>query len=510
MASRVVWIVFPLLAAYLALRRETRVWLRRAWPLFAITLGVAALVATPLFAYLAANPAAELRVDAMLEPIRELLAGQPQRVLRHTWNALRVFSWVGDQFWVYNIPGRPVFGWTGSILFYAGLGIALWRWREPRHAFQLIWLLVGLAPAMVTTNEGIFLRAIVAQPVAYILIAEALGAGYRGTRTLCLRLRAVAWRPWGRALWVTLVIALLAIEGVRSHRAYFYEWPSYPQTRNYYNHNLVASMRYLRDGPEDGAVGVSALYPLYYHDPWIARYVGGRDDLALRWFDGRGGIVYPGTGSARYVFSTLTELDPLLRAPFEVQATLLARRVLDPEDENPAFAVWRWEGTEALQRELASLADASPVWVSPEVRFDSPEVRREIEGGAAFGDLAALIGYERSAQAVAPGQLIELVTYWRARRTAVGEDDWVSFVHLLDAESNVIGGVDVLHCPPTGWMPGDIVVQVHRFAVDQAAPRGAEAQLEIGLYRRSTGRLPVIIEGEAVGDRLLLAPVTVN
>jgi hypothetical protein len=507
MASRASWAVFPLFVAYLALRRETRALLRRAWPLVVVTLGVAALVAAPLFLYLSTYPAAELRVDARMEPIRELFAGNPQRVVRHSWNALRVFSWVGDRFWAYNIPGRPVFGWAGSALFYGGLGLALWRWRDPRYAFTLIWLAVGLAPAMVTTNEGIFLRAIVAQPVTYILVAEALRAAHRGTQSLIRRTGVAAWRRWGHALWVAIALGVLAAEGVRTYQAYFRTWPGYPEARNIYNHNLVAAARYLRDRPEAGAVGISALYPLYYHDPWILRYVSAREDLSLRWFDGRGGIVYPGQGAARYVFSSLTRLDPALRDAFEAEAVLLERWVLDPRDENPSFEVWRWDGARALQRSLDALRPASPMWVSPEVRFDTLALRREIEGDAQFGDLVALVGYQISGRSYRPGDEVELVTYWRARGAVSAQDDWVTFVHLLDAESNVVGGVDVLHCPPTAWHPGDVVVQVHRFQVGGAAPRGADAQVEIGVYRRSTGRLPVIVDGQAVGDRVLLAPI---
>jgi hypothetical protein len=102
------------------------------------------------------------------------------------------------------------------------------------------------------------------------------------------------------------------------------------------------------------------------------------------------------------------------------------------------------------------------------------------------------------------------VTYWRAYRTAVDEDDWKTFVHLLDVESRVIGGVDVLNAPPTGWLPGDVIVQVHTFRVDRDAPPG-EAFLEVGFYRDATGRLPVGAgEGETAGDRVLLAPVEIE
>jgi hypothetical protein len=123
----------------------------------------------------------------------------------------------------------------------------------------------------------------------------------------------------------------------------------------------------------------------------------------------------------------------------------------------------------------------------------------------------ALVGYRVNDGPFAPGDTVELVTYWRALRTVKEQDDWVTFVHLLDVNSQVLGGVDLLHCPPTGWMPGDLAVQVHRFVIDGSATSG-KGFLEIGVYRRSTGRLPVVIEDgdDAAGDRVLLSPVWVE
>jgi hypothetical protein len=76
-----------------------------------------------------------------------------------------------------------------------------------------------------------------------------------------------------------------------------------------------------------------------------------------------------------------------------------------------------------------------------------------------------------------------------------------------------LGGVDVWHCPPTGWQPGDVVVQVHTFHVAADAPAG-EAFLEAGLYRRidadTMPRLPLLLDGEVIGDRVLLSPIEIQ
>jgi len=150
------------------------------------------------------------------------------------------------------------------------------------------------------------------------------------------------------------------------------------------------------------------------------------------------------------------------------------------------------------------------MWVSPEVRLTDPSLWRALDGPARFGDLLDLVGYRLSAESATPGDVVELVTLWRAKDTVEAEDDWNTFVHLLDVESRVIGGVDVLRCPPTGWRPGDVVVQVHRFQVAGSAPRGQDAFLEIGVYRHSAGRQPVIVDERPAGDRVLLQAMRVR
>jgi hypothetical protein len=373
---------------------------------------------------------------------------------------------------------------------------------------------------MVTTNEGIFLRAIVAQPATYLLLAAGVRAAGEGLAHLGRR-----WTPPANAraanasaafVTVLLALAVVGIEAVSTVQAYFGDWPSRPEVRTIYNHNLVALSRRLGAEHESVPVGISALYPLYYHDPWIYRYVTGRDEHDVRWFDGRGCIVYPGASDvARYAFSEEAPLHPTLRDEFVRQAALAERVELDASDENPYFELWDWQGGASLATDLEQLGASSRMWISPEIQFTQPELRQTLDAPPRFGDVMALVGYRLvSGEPVRAGATVELVTYWRALRTVEAEDDWVTFVHLLDARSDVMGGVDVLHCPPTGWLPGDVAVQVHTFHIAADAPSG-DAYLEIGVYRRgspvrASTRMPVIVDGQPAGDRVLLEPLRVE
>ena len=155
---------------------------------------------------------------------------------------------------------------------------------------------------MVTTNEGIFLRAIVAQPATYMLVA--VGAACRWAGAL-----AAARPPAGRSpapgrtwRWSVLAVALVVMEG-DAHRARptLIDWPSRPEARNIYNHNLVAAVAVpARDAPS-GTHARSASRPSIRSTITTRgsmRYVTGRDDRAVRWFDGRGASSIP-AGEAR-------------------------------------------------------------------------------------------------------------------------------------------------------------------------------------------------------------------
>jgi hypothetical protein len=86
-----------------------------------------------------------------------------------------------------------------------------------------------------------------------------------------------------------------------------------------------------------------------------------------------------------------------------------------------------------------------------------------------------------------------VVLYWEARRPP--EENYVVFVHLLDAEGQIVANHDgspmQARYPTRAWLPGDIVRDVHRLVLDSSVPVG-EYQLKVGMYRwPDLDRLPV-------------------
>jgi hypothetical protein len=98
---------------------------------------------------------------------------------------------------------------------------------------------------------------------------------------------------------------------------------------------------------------------------------------------------------------------------------------------------------------------------------------------------------------------ISVITYWQAGSPITKPLEL--FVHALDSNAVVAAAADGWGAPPIGWQPDDLIVQVSRLNL---APDAGPVWIEIGIYDPGSGeRLPVIIGGRDVGQRLLLRQV---
>jgi hypothetical protein len=113
--------------------------------------------------------------------------------------------------------------------------------------------------------------------------------------------------------------------------------------------------------------------------------------------------------------------------------------------------------------------------------------------GANFGDQINLLGFE-AGDKLSPGtESLEVTLYWEARQPPA--DDYVVFVHLVNANGDLVGSHDgppMDRRYPTGaWLPGEVVPDVHLILLDPGIPVGIY-RLQVGMYRwPSLERLPV-------------------
>jgi len=504
MASRVTWAVYPLFLVYLFVLRLLGAhdeWRRQLVGTVVILL-VAALVAAPLIHFLIAHPETEQRIGQLSVPLEQAARGDFSGLWRNVSLSLPMFTFRGDPLWLYNISGRPLLDTVSGGLFYAGILVCLWRWRDPRYGFLLIWLLVGVSPALVTGPDATVLRSIAVQPVTFIIVALALATVFQFFYQRAGR--------WVRVVEIGSVIVLVAVLGLRTARAYFDVWAAHRDVRVAYHHALVQEARYLNAQAEGGVVAFSSIYPGRFHDPYTVEMTLHRDDLALRWFDGRFALVFPSEGESRVIIPAIAPLDETLEPLFDEYSSNIHTEYLRPDDLIPRFDVYRFDAAGALAAFLPLVKD-SPVYWSPSDVFPTDEPQATYDPlvlPVDVGGVVELIGYDLRTPVVDPGGAVELLTVWHANTFFRSEA--IVFTHLLDHNSKVVGQMDRLDVPSWHWQPGDVFVQLHRFPVD-AGVLSDLYHLEVGVYtHENLERLPVIADGVEIDDRVLLEPVKVK
>jgi hypothetical protein len=438
-------------------------------------------------------------------PLAALQAGDPWPLVQNSLRVLGMFTLLGDPHWRQFVADTPVFGPLGALLFCGGLLLALWRARRPAHVFVLLWLPVALLPGMLSEGAPNFLRPIAAVTVTYLFPALA-ASGLRAW--LRRRLEGLSWGRTAQAVTLVLLAAVVGLHAWRTYDGYFLRWPHHPDARFAYSSTLLDVARHLDASPEMQHALLSGHFPSDLDPEMVERFLR-REDLTPRWADVRQALVYPADTSptsAVYLFEPdYFSVDPLLRELFVGGEPIYEHRT--PEGA-VVFAVYRLE-TAPLQERLAA-AQESPVGWSQATVFPAglPEDWDALEGPVSFGGRVELLGYEVLNEApAAPGDVVTLLTYWRA--AGPGPAAGITFVHLLGPDGRVVAGYDGFGAPPNRWQAGDVVVQIHRFSLPGDLALGTYL-IELGWYERDSGvRWVVELAGEERVDRVLLRPLRV-
>lgn len=468
--------------------------------------GVTLLVALPLLVILLQNRGLESGERAFtIEPLTQLLDGNPQPVLENLLATAKVFTISGDPLESYNLPDRPIFvpAWTG-LFFYAGLLLALWRWRQPLPMFLLLWLLVMLAPTVLTLSAPNFNRMVAAQtPMAIIAALPFVElAKLRQPKTDHRSLIA----DYG-ATAVSLLILLLALATTTAAtwQDYFTAWPNHPGTLAPLGRNVAAIAHYLELDPSAAPAVISSAN-LEDAAPYVIEVSLDRQDFAIRWVDSGQAMALPaGVTNGRLVVAADRWIDDTIRSLWQIPA--------EPITQTAEFAVY------SFQRPDFATTDPMPLWAL------APGASWAGEGGEpplAAALPAAFCGCQPEdngrlslqvirlvPEGVKVGGTVTAVSLWQVESN--GEPgSLAAFVHLLDANGQIVAQQDGLGYPPHTWRTGDIFTQVHALPLDASLPPG-RYWLQLGLYRRETGSRWLVLDatGNPLADRLLI-PVEVT
>jgi hypothetical protein len=148
---------------------------------------------------------------------------------------------------------------------------------------------------------------------------------------------------------------------------------------------------------------------------------------------------------------------------------------------------------------------------APARSTERPEIKHPLERD--FGGAIRLLGYDlEPASGASAGQTLRLTLYWES--LAPVSQSYTVFTHLLDGEGRIWAQRDSLPLggarPTTGWLPGEVLVDVYELEIQADAPPG-EYTLEAGLYEAGSGaRLPVLgADGQPAGDHAVLTRIAI-
>jgi hypothetical protein len=133
--------------------------------------------------------------------------------------------------------------------------------------------------------------------------------------------------------------------------------------------------------------------------------------------------------------------------------------------------------------------------------------------GAQFGPAIQLDGYTLLADALAPGDIVQLTLFWRAVEPI--SERYKVFVHLYDAAGELVAQTDsepgATLRPTDTWSPGERIADRYGVQIPPDVSPGAYT-LSVGLYPIAdpNDRLPVVLDGALVGDRLNLAQIVIQ
>ena len=486
-ASRLLPVLLLLFAAYLMLFHRQR--FRRRWRGFLLSLMVMLLLVAPLGIAIARGRSvkarqgvgADARLDELAAPLRELKAGNPRPVLDNVCKTLGMFHATGDPEWLYNIANRPVFNIFGGILLWASVALALYRWRQPRYFFLLLWLGLGIAPAFFSVPPASLSHTILAQPVAYILPTLVFVEAYRWIEE---RFARSAYRRLLLAGVGLALILFLASNAIRDLRDYFIDWPQRDMVRLLYRADYRAAARYLDADPDIAAAAVASAL----RGPWdrLALDVDiQRQDVAVRLFNPERALVW----------------------------------IADDAPTDTIFTTWPSPG--ATLNDFLETGAVSSESISSHLAFRAipPSLFPERDALARFTNGMELIDARWEGEDDGA-----LFTFWRVAApldlpslpivsqppppNVYAGPRLAVFAHLVSRDGILAAADDGLWVDPLTLQQGDRLLQIHRFTIPADAP-SAPYTLELGLYDPMTReRWRILDSVDQPADRLLLPPDT--
>lgn len=396
------------------------------------------------------------------------------------------FGSPGDQDPRRNLPGAPALTIWYALPFYLGLGISLWRIRQPGYALILVGLVGLLLPGVISEYAPHFHRIVGAAAPVALLCAIGFDALWQ-------------WRPLTVpvvkvALGQIVVFVLLVAGAVQESQNYFVRWAALPDLFHAFDVGLW------QIGEQIAAQ--SAESPIYLSPRTVDHAT-----LAFAWQTAPDAHAPPITFDGRTIFPLTAGTNPQEERYV----------VIEHEDFRTPLL---WPGLFADGQVVDEITDANGnTYAQTYVRPVGAQIQREPSiylhedhSIVQIGDGIGLLGYDAQPAQVAAGEILYLQLYWLTDHAPTA--DWTVFTHVLDVETDntftLTAGQD---SQPGGgslstdrWQAGWLILDEYQISLPSDLQPGRYL-LATGLYQSTGERLPI---GEETGGRVLLGSIEIE
>ncbi len=185
--------------------------------------GAALLVAAPIMIFFAFNPEHFfLRSNSLSVLQPEVNQGNPLGTFVESvvWH-LAAFGFKGDVSWRHNFGALPMLNPWEAFFFWIGVGVSLWRWRNPACRLLLLWGAFLLLPAFIAVDYAPnTLRMLGATPAVYLVLAFGLWEAFQFAKRRMFPNRVTE----SAVALGAILTATILLQGVTSFRNFFGIW----------------------------------------------------------------------------------------------------------------------------------------------------------------------------------------------------------------------------------------------------------------------------------------------
>jgi hypothetical protein len=208
----------------------------------------------PLALHFLSHPASFIghsAADSAFAAPKYVNSSLPLTVVSQFLRTIGMFGWLVDKNWRHDPAGQPAFDLLLSAWLFAGVILAVTRWRSLPYLFAIIWGSVLMLPALLSEEAPHFLRMLGVLPAVYLLTVVAmLEAGKRLFRS-------------HRWLAVWLPLPFLLFSGVTGLHDYFTAWQRNTiNLRQAFDIRFVEAVPAMLQDPRPDSVWIIPLWPV--------------------------------------------------------------------------------------------------------------------------------------------------------------------------------------------------------------------------------------------------------